>query len=103
MTSDYYLSLQGRNGWWQYDLRTSKEIENHHKVTFQVGLGRISGQHSISGKLPDISRISGIWIVSISGIRPEIENGRISGKTGYPARPYYKQLLQVDKDNTAHY
>ena len=29
---DYHWFYKGRNGWWQYDLRTSKEIENHHKV-----------------------------------------------------------------------
>ena len=33
-------------------------------------------------------QISGIKIVSISGIRPDIENSRISGRTGYPAQPY---------------
>lgn len=28
---DFLWFYKGRNGWWQYDLRTSKEIENHHK------------------------------------------------------------------------
>ena len=54
--------------------------------------GRLSDQRSISGKLPDIrpdNRISGIKIrqissiriVSITAIRPDIENGWISGPT----------------------
>jgi len=28
---EFMWFYKGRNGWWQYDLRTSKEIENHHK------------------------------------------------------------------------
>lgn len=27
----YQWFYEGRNGWWQYDERTSAEIENHHK------------------------------------------------------------------------
>ena len=29
---DFLWFYKGRNGWWQYDLRTCKEIETHHKV-----------------------------------------------------------------------
>ena len=35
----------------------------------------------------EISRISGIRLVLLSGIRSDVENGRISDQTGYPAQP----------------
>ena len=77
--------------------------------TFLVGLGRIPdirlifnagylanvlypANYRISVQITgypalEISWISGIRIVSISGILPDIENGLISGYTGYPSKP----------------
>ena len=67
------------------------------------GQRRISGKYRISGRITrytalKIRRISGIRIVSISGIQPVIENGRISGwisdQTGYPAQPNGSKFVE---------
>ena len=50
------------------------------KCLANVDIQQITG-YSVGYLDFEISRISGIWIVSISGIRPHIENGRISGPT----------------------
>ena len=40
---EFQWFYEGRNGWWQYDQRTSVEIEKHHKVTS----GKYRGQQNI--------------------------------------------------------
>ena len=44
-----------------------------YPANYQIS-GRITGYPAL-----EISCISGTWIVAISGIRTDIENGRISG------------------------
>jgi hypothetical protein len=37
-----FLGSLGRNGWWQYDERTSAEIEAHQKVPYRYLFKRLS-------------------------------------------------------------
>ena len=64
-------------------LITMEKINIKLKQSFDVKRNRVGLETFLAGYLiPDISRISGIWIVSIYGIQLDIENDQISCKTG---------------------